>query len=574
MPSDETLPPDSRAIGYVRISTRKQDRHSRPVQRAAIIDLAARWGVPLVGIEEDIQRGHVLGRAGYGRVLDAIRRDEANVVLVYVFSRWGRNGIEYLLRCQELDRRGAILLSVQHGRDQRGIMRYVHAGMAEQYSIDLAEQVRPAREASARKGNSMTHAPTGYRKVWPPPGPDDRQPCGLLEPNPASAPYIREMFRRYADGGWSLRTLAEWFNSDPGAPRPYRSAAWSTATIGDMLRKVVYKGYVSYNEHPKGFYERAAPGSMFVVPGVHEALVPEDLFEAVQKRLTAAGRLSSYNRARGPSGRPPLLGLGLLVCAECGARMKVYNNKKYQCGARRKGHGCRARGYNADLAHAALLAEVARLRHAPWAAQQERRGPDAAAMTAAARQAELDRGVVAERARLRRLIERFADDVDEPDPEEAAQYRLVRAEITARIRAFERERLQLAEAVVSEADAQDLHARLAALELPALVEAHRAAGRAGELRPLLLELIASARIVERLPAARSRWLRAEVTWAPVVQALLDAGSLALAPPAPTPHILTTRERKRLNTRRWREKQARSTAALADAGDKGGERASR
>lgn len=572
MPNDETLPPDSRGMGYVRISTPKQDRHSRPVQRAAIIDLAARWGVPLVGIEEDIQRGHVLGREGYGRVLDAIRREEANVVLVYVFSRWGRNGIEYLLRCQELDRRGAILLSVQHGRDKRGIMRYVHAGMAEQYSIDLAEQVRPAREASARQGNSMTHAPTGYRKVWPAPGPDDRQPGGRLELDPACAPYVRALFRRYADGGWSLRTLAEWLNGDPGAPRPYRAAAWSAATVGDMLRNPVYKGCVRYNEHPVGFFERAAPGSMFVVPGVHEALVSDDVFEAVQKRLGAAGpgRLSSYNRTRGPSGRPPLLGLGLLVCRECGARMKVYNNAKYQCSARRRGHGCRARGYNADLAHAALLVEVARLRHAPWVPQEERRERDAGVMTSAARQAELERAVAAERARLRRLIERFADPTDDPDPEEEAQYRLVRAEITARIRRFEQERLQLADAAVSEADAHDLHDRLATLELPALVEAHRAAGRAGELRPLLLDLIASARIVERLPAGRARWLRAEVAWSPVVQGLLDAGSLALAPPAPTPHILTTRERKRLNTRRWREKQARKAAE----GNRGGEMASR
>jgi len=61
--------------------------------------------------------------------------------------------------------------------------------------------------------------------------------------------------------------------------------------------------------------------------------------------------------------------------------------------------------------------------------------------------------------------------------------------------------------------------------------------------------VASARIVERLPERQPKWLRAEVTWQPAVQALLETGVVQLSVPAALPE----------QSERKREAQRRSSA---------------
>jgi DNA invertase Pin-like site-specific DNA recombinase len=60
-------------------------------------------------------------------------------------DRWGRDGVEWLSRAREFDRLGVPIISVQEGRDEGGLMRFVRAGMAQWYSEQLASRVVPAR---------------------------------------------------------------------------------------------------------------------------------------------------------------------------------------------------------------------------------------------------------------------------------------------------------------------------------------------------------------------------------------------------------------------------------------------
>jgi len=64
------------------------------------------------------------------------------------------------------------------------------------------------------------------------------------------------------------------------------------------------------------------------------------------------------------------------------------------------------------------------------------------------------------------------------------------------------------------------------------------------------ELVASVRIVQRLPERQPTWLRAEVTWQPTVQALLEAGVVQLAVPVPPPEQSERAERKREAQQRY------------------------
>jgi site-specific DNA recombinase len=154
---------------------------------------------------------------------------------------------------------------------------------------------------------------------------------------------VRELFARYAAGGWSHRTLANWMNTDPRVPP--RSATgggagfWTAGNVRGILANPVYCGLVRYNRRPSGLYDRATKGSVFVVDGRHDALIDRGTFDRVQERTAAAYARPSYNRQHHAQ-----MGSGLFVCRGCGGPMapcrSTTTNFYYKCGRRRQGSLC------------------------------------------------------------------------------------------------------------------------------------------------------------------------------------------------------------------------------------------
>jgi len=381
------------------------------------------------------------------------------------------------------DRRGA------YGR------RAVEEGSDGPTSAYRAARIRPAKERSARAGVHQGLAPLGYTRVASGAGapvPEaGRCPRALLAPDPVYAPIVQEIFARYAAGGWSRIRLVEWLNSDPRIPPPPGRTHWICSTIHALLRNPLYCGLVRYNHRPEGRYERAGPGSEFLAPGRHPALIDRATFERVAERSAAAFTRPSYHQ------HEAALGAGLFVCASCGGPMTPSRQAPhlfYRCSwyQRRKGVSGAphtAMGYAGGVAEEALLREVRRLRATPWTPGADRR--------------------------------LAVDDPDAPDAPDAPRA---------------------------------LHGRLADTGASTLIDAFLARGDGAGLRLFVRGLVASVRIVERLPERQPKWLRAEVTWQPTVQALLEAGVARLAAPTPPPEQSARAERKREAQRRYSARQ--------------------
>jgi hypothetical protein len=336
----------------------------------------------------------------------------------------------------------------------------------------------------------------GYTRVYPA-ARSAQSHAGFLVPDAVYAPIIQEIFARYATGGWSYVRLVEWLNADPRIPPPPRKTTWSCATIRDVLRNPVYCGLVRYNHRPEGRYERASPGSEFVEPGRHVALIGHDLFDRVAERRAATKTRADYRRHQ------PVLGTGLFVCTACGGPMTASHqgpNMLYRCSwlQRRKGthpgvHGVGS--YAGELAHQALLREVRRLQSAAWTLEAERSLREGDAGT-----------------------QRTSHD---------------------RLRA--------------------LHTQIAHRALAAEIERYAGQGNTELLHNAVRDLVLAARIVERLPEHQPKWLRAQVSWRPDVQILLDAGLLYLEPAEPPPAQSRHLERHREAQRRYaaRRRQGKS-----------------
>ena len=558
------------AAGYIRVSLKRQaDGYSPDVQRAAIKRLAAQEGYALTLIEEDHERGSKVTREGYQRVIEAVRQGTVHAVLVFMFDRWGRDGSEWLTRAREFERLGVPIISVQEGKDEGGLMRFMRAGMAEEYSRQLARRVRPAREAAARSGTHMGRTPFGYKRVYPAWDGGGRRPPGRLVPDEATAWIVRELYTRYAAGGASLQSLAQWLNSDPRVPRPPKAAEWGKSSLAFMLRLPVYYGAIRFNHDPHGQYEQASREDVFIVEDTHGPLIDRQTWNAVQARMDGAIMKQSYNRFTTPTGRPIALLTGLLLCGDCGspmyhlARVKADDSPpQYRCLRRDKGASCTAKSYKRDLAHATILADVRRLRGAPWTPQAAERlaGPDGRSQAEAA--AAIQRALDDERERLRRHTRRMSEMDDDPTPEQIAAFREVSAEMSARIRGLEAQLTETAQRVQNLPNLHALHEKLTHTELATVIDALDEQGDIEGLRVLLQGIITSARLVDRRPASHPKWLRFDLTWSDDVQTLLDAGLLWLEEAPPAPVESTSAHLRRIREKRYREERKRAALQRA------------
>jgi hypothetical protein len=212
------------------------------------------------------------------------------------------------------------------------------------------------------------------------------------------------------------------------------------------------------------------------------------------------------------------------------------------------------------VADGAVLAELARLRGAPWQPQPLEavcaRDPYEAErrqlrMEVAAGEAEMD-------AHVRSFS--LANVAGAPTHEEILAFRRRSQEISARISRAKEALAALPESRTNTVTAQQVYAALTQAEIPSVVASAQERNDTAPLRELLQLTVQEARIVERWPGGRrTTWARVAVVWTPDVQLLLETGCLALdAPPTP-PTDQAAREKAAARARRYRERLKENTA---------------
>jgi len=535
--------PVTLAAGYVRVSTKRQsDGYSPELQREGIKQAARAHGYVLLDeyIAEDHERGSKIDRKGYQEVIEWVRGGAVSAVIVFSYDRWGRAAGEWLSRMDEFRQLKAPLISELQGEARGYILPAVHAGMAQQYSADLAKRVRPAKEASAREGKHPSITPYGYKRLYPERVGNSRYQSGLLVEDEATAWVVKELFSHYATGAWGLRALAHSLNSR-GIASP-RGKAWTVCNVSYILQNLTYAGRVEYNKSHHGIYETSGPDDRFNVEGRHAGLVALDVFEAVQQQTARAVR----NPVRTRTGHPTAMAANLMRCSGCGGPMAVARRTdesskrgQYVCRSRKeRGAVCSTSGYLIDLAHTALLAQVGRLKavEEPDPSTFEALLPrDDSADVRAGLQQELDR---AKKIRERNMKNYML--IEEPTDDEVALFRQIGAETAASIKNLEAQLATTPAPTLDVAATEEMHRRMRDEPLaPAIAEAV-ALGAWPLLREVVVGLVESARVVDRVPENKSTWLRVEVTWVPEIQALLDAGLLRLEPEPQRPYYPATK----------------------------------
>lgn len=255
--------------------------------------------------------GGTAARPALQRLMEDASTGLFDVVVVHRFDRFSRSQRDFLNLLHELEEHGVAFASVNQPLDTSSpmgrCMLHLLASFGQLEREVIAERTRDKIRAARKRGLW-----TGGRPVLGYDIEDKR-----LVINEPEAEQVRRVFNLYANHG-SLLGVVEELN-DQG----WTSKAWTNRSgnlVGgqpftkDTVRAIIvnplYMGKVRCGDD--------------LSDGVHDAIIDEDTWHAVQHQL------AENAKGRGPSQRRPKSGLlsGLVRCGVCGSSMTTSRTKK------------------------------------------------------------------------------------------------------------------------------------------------------------------------------------------------------------------------------------------------------
>ena len=177
------------------------------------------------------------------------------------------------------------------------------------------------RLLSVSQGNFVGNtAPYGYDKTFVTEG---KRKCPILVPNKEEAEVVRMMFDLYVNKDMGCQSICNQF--DEMGIKPPKGEHWSASAMTKMLQNIHYIGKVKWNHRKtltiveEGEFKKTRPvakvGEYLIYDGKHEAIIPEDLFNAAQAKKGRNTRQKPHTKIRNPLA-------GLLFC-QCGRAMSL-----------------------------------------------------------------------------------------------------------------------------------------------------------------------------------------------------------------------------------------------------------
>lgn len=295
---------------------------------------------------DDGKTGMNFERDGFKNMARDLKEKHINCVIVKSIDRLGRGSqtesvIEDLFIIPQI-RFIAIGESVDTINGVDYLISLLHA-MNGIYPMMVSDKVKEVKKKNTKLGMFMnSQAPYGYKK-----SPQDKH---LLIPDEVAAQVVHRIFYDFANGD-SARMIADRFNREKlDTPRFYhytqagkinplseQANFWNDTTVLQLLRNQAYIGNLVSGKREVASIKtkkirRIPQEDWVVVENTHEPIIPRDLWDKVQERLTSSSRVRKT--------KTETIGLfsGMIKCAECGSplafmRKKLKNGERcsYRC---------------------------------------------------------------------------------------------------------------------------------------------------------------------------------------------------------------------------------------------------
>lgn len=293
-------------LGYTRVSTENQIENysiDEQVERIKSYCAAKGWTLAHTYIDRGYSGGNT-DRPGLQKMLEAVRKHEADAIVVYKLDRLSRSQKDTLTLIEdELLSNGVDFISINEnfdtstpfGRAMIGILSV----FAQLEKDQITERFTMGRIGRGKAGffHGGGNAPTGYDYT-----------DGHLIINVHGERQVHQIFDMFT-AGLSINAIYRRMQDT------YSNENWSAIKVSCILRNTIYIGKVKF------------AGQEY--DGQHEPIIPLEQFQDVQKLLA-----KRPIPVKTPF-RAEYLLTGLVRCARCGARYSA-NHGYYKCYSRAK----------------------------------------------------------------------------------------------------------------------------------------------------------------------------------------------------------------------------------------------
>lgn len=302
--------PRSRGLGYVRVSKGREEMISPEIQETAIRAFAERENIDLVDVMYDLDlTGREFGKRKVAQIIDRIGAGEAEVVVLFKWSRFGRNLMHSLVNLEKLkDAGGKARAATEDFDDETTMGKFSRDQLLLIYELqsnqigDGWKDVQAHRRARGLPHNGAPRFGYLYEKG------------SGYTPDPVTGPLLADAYRRWV-AGTPLRALAlEW---QAKGVRSARGKVIPPVTLLHIMDTGFAAGYLRSRSKPSGRAARSREEYDVWTRGAHEPLIDEATWQAF---LAKRNRNADMPRRL----RTPKYALsGLVVCGECGSPMRA-----------------------------------------------------------------------------------------------------------------------------------------------------------------------------------------------------------------------------------------------------------
>lgn len=294
-------------------------KHEEMLQEKALRDFGK--AIPEKNIYREVVSGETIDdRPVMKEVLLRIEDPEIKAVLVVEPQRLSRGDLEdcgRVVNAFKYTNTQVITLQMTYDLNNKMHRKFFEQELmrGNDYLEYTKEILQRGRIASVQRGCYIpTNAPYGYNKVTI----DGNH---TLEPN-ENADVVRLIFNLYNEHHYSYGKIAK--HLDKIGIKPQRGVLWEECTIRVILTNPHYAGFVRYGfRKAEKIYEdgvlkkkriKAPEEEVIITKGLHEAIIPLEVFEKAQDRINNNPRAKWDAPLKNPYS-------GLIFCKECGKSM-------------------------------------------------------------------------------------------------------------------------------------------------------------------------------------------------------------------------------------------------------------
>ncbi|MFC3632749.1 recombinase family protein [Enterococcus rivorum] len=316
--SDEV---EKKAALYLRVSTTEQatEGYSIQAQEQNGREQAFRLRHEVVEVYSDEGESgkSTKNRLAYQQLMADARQKKFDVVIIWKLTRLGRNMLDVLQTVEELLSLGIGLYSISEQFDittsSGKLMLQLLGSFGEFERNQISENVSMTMQSLVRDHKRYA----GGRRLGYVSGVDENGQKQLVI-EPEEAKIVQVIYAKYL-GGDGYKAIANYLNRQ--GYQTLKGNAFSITAIKNILHNKIYGGYIEYARYLNWDTKRrrGKNPSPILVKGIHEPIISEAIYLAVQERLKVESKQPSWTQ----SGENVLT--GLLRCPECGAPMAASN---------------------------------------------------------------------------------------------------------------------------------------------------------------------------------------------------------------------------------------------------------